>query len=162
MGAVVGDSARLKWVRSQPCCSCGYPGPSEAHHHTDGETDPNRSRKALGGKRGLSQKADDSQTMPLCVKCHGCLHAFRGPFADFDNQRRREWQTEQVRVHSERYELEGQADATPVRKVERVRDVEARIEELVTIYSPGSGNLRLDLKRFARFVSEETRAGRAF
>lgn len=45
----------LAYVRSQPCCSCGAPGPSDPHH---------------SGLRGVGQKADDYSCVPLCRPCH--------------------------------------------------------------------------------------------
>jgi len=50
----------LELVRSRPCCVCSSPAPSDAHHY---------------GRRGVGQKADDWQTVPLCRRCHDGWHA---------------------------------------------------------------------------------------
>jgi hypothetical protein len=55
------NAAYLRWIRQQPCAACHVEGRSEAAH--------------CGG-RGLSQKAADTQAIPLCADCHT-----RGPRA---------------------------------------------------------------------------------
>lgn len=57
----------LNWVREKPCCHCGRPSPSQAHHII-----------GIGGNRGASLKADDSLTIPLCTKCHTTVHQANG------------------------------------------------------------------------------------
>jgi len=53
----------LGFVRRHPCCACGSERWVEAAHT---------------GPRGLGQKSDDLQCVPLCAKCHRiesrCLH----------------------------------------------------------------------------------------
>lgn len=53
----------LAFVRMQPCASCRSTKRIEAHH--------------WGTDRGISQKVDDTRTVPLCRRCHdhahGCL-----------------------------------------------------------------------------------------
>lgn len=53
------DPRFLAWVRLRPCCICGAPGPSEAHHY---------------GPRGAGQKTDDVRTVPLCRLHHDEWH----------------------------------------------------------------------------------------
>lgn len=49
------SASYLAMVRAWPCCGCGRPAPSEAHH---------------AGRRGVGQKASDLLTVPLCRPCH--------------------------------------------------------------------------------------------
>jgi hypothetical protein len=103
------SNAYIQWVRKQPCCVCGMPGPSHAHHHTNGPTfapDSPRPEKSIGVKRGKSQKADDWYTLPVCHKCHRKLHDFAGKFREYNGTQRDVWQDEQVRRHHARYEAE--------------------------------------------------------
>lgn len=80
------DPKWLAWVRTFPCCKCGRPGPSEAHHTTFG--------------RGKGQKAPDRESMPLCLRCHHGLHSVSGEFKGFNQEQLRAWQGEQVeRMH---------------------------------------------------------------
>ena len=48
---------QAEWCRSQACCCCGAPDPSDPHH------EPPRS---VGGK--------DRHTLPMCRKCHRLRH----------------------------------------------------------------------------------------
>ena len=50
----------LTYVQAEPCCGCDAPAPSEAHHE---------------GPRGVSQKASDFLTAPLCWRCHHAVTA---------------------------------------------------------------------------------------
>lgn len=50
----------LKHVRAYPCCNCGAPPPSEAHHWEPGH--------------GMSRKPDDVFCAPLCTGCHRAWH----------------------------------------------------------------------------------------
>lgn len=52
-----------EWVKSQPCCMCGQPGPSNPHHI-----------KGVGGMSGVGLKAPDSMLMPLCYTDHRRMH----------------------------------------------------------------------------------------
>ena len=100
------DARYASWIRQQPCALCLGPGPCHAHHHTEGLTyDPEmeRPRKALGGKRGKSQKADDVFLMPLHLRCHKHVHEFTGPCSDWSQEQRRAWQDGQVKQHRERF-----------------------------------------------------------
>lgn len=54
------SAAHLERVRALPCCVCGRPGPSHAHHH---------------GPRGVGQKTSDYRTVPLCAMHHDEWHA---------------------------------------------------------------------------------------
>ena len=49
----------MRSIKELPCAVCGQPGPSEAHHVRTGH--------------GMSQRAGNYCTVPLCVPCH------RGP-----------------------------------------------------------------------------------
>lgn len=52
-------------VKELPCCVCGAPGPSEAHHILEGRT-PGR-------------KSPDWLMIPLCKDCHtGSLNGIHG------------------------------------------------------------------------------------
>jgi len=53
--------AYLAYVRKHPCCLCGTPGPSEAHHWSH-----------HGGVMGA--KVDDYRTVPLCQEHHRHWH----------------------------------------------------------------------------------------
>lgn len=54
------DGSYLDHVRSKPCCSCGAPPRSHAHH-------------VAGG--GMGAKCSDYLTAPLCATCHSWWHA---------------------------------------------------------------------------------------
>lgn len=71
----------LKRVRALPCCSCGAPPPSQAHHRTGA---------------GMGLRSNDMATMPLCVWCHGAFHSLSGPFKGFDKATRRAWEAEKI------------------------------------------------------------------
>lgn len=51
----------LAFVRARPCCVCGAPGPSEAHHF---------------GRHGMGIKCSDIRTVPLCSALNGCHDTF--------------------------------------------------------------------------------------
>lgn len=51
----------LAYVRKHPCCLCGAPGPTEAHHWSH-----------HGGVMGA--KVDDYRTVPLCQEHHRYWH----------------------------------------------------------------------------------------
>lgn len=55
-------------VKDLPCCVCGKPGPSEAHHCQDrpphGVAHPYNQLPCGGRKSG------DMDTIPLCTECH--------------------------------------------------------------------------------------------
>ncbi len=54
------DEAYLSYVRTLPCCGCGFAGRQNAHHAI--------------GQRYSSAKASDLHTFPLCAPCHTELH----------------------------------------------------------------------------------------
>lgn len=93
------DSAYLAWIRKQPCALhtvrhevvCG---PSHAHHITVG--------------RGLSRKAPDRDTIPLCQRHHRAFHDAAGWFNGWTREERRVWQLASVayyqRIHAEEQE----------------------------------------------------------
>lgn len=54
----------LRWVASLPCSACGSEADVQAHHF-----------KGTGRLSGAALKAPDDWAMPLCVECHGALHA---------------------------------------------------------------------------------------
>jgi len=97
------DGPYLQWLRSAPCAVQPCGARSEAHHPTNGEAE--RHGKSLGGRRGLSQKADDATAFALCAKHHRQFHDARGFCEGWDHRQRRVWQTEQVEHYRERYEL---------------------------------------------------------
>lgn len=50
------DPAYLNFVKQMPCCICGRPGPSDAHHPIC--------------ERWSQEKAPDRDAIPLCKKHH--------------------------------------------------------------------------------------------
>ena len=60
------DPRYLAWVRQLPCALClrnpGMGYQNEAHHLLRGVV------------RGMGQKADDTEVIPLCQDCHHALH----------------------------------------------------------------------------------------
>lgn len=77
----------LAFVRSHPCCVCGKPGPSEAHH--------------FGGKgsHGTGQKCSDAFVSPVDRMCHNDWHTlgtFRDPDDDWEQMTRVEAELIQV------------------------------------------------------------------
>lgn len=78
-----GDPAYLAFVRTRPCCACGAPPPSHAHH------------KTLGG-RGKGQKAPDRETLPFCFSCHDEFHGVRGRFSGATREQRRVFQDDEI------------------------------------------------------------------
>ncbi len=55
------SAAYLAAIRQLPCCACGAPAPSDAHH-----------LKADTGERGAAMKATDRFAVPLCRGPQGC------------------------------------------------------------------------------------------
>lgn len=102
---MAGDPKRLAWIRRQACACCGAPPPSHAHHHTTGLTASGKLARA-GLRRGVGQKADDTETLPLCLKCHGHLHDLRGFFSGYMPGELREWQDRKVAEYQALYEAE--------------------------------------------------------
>lgn len=73
----------MAFVRRDPCCGCGAPGPSDPHHF---------------GSRGVGQKTDDRRTVPLCRKCHDEFHAhgFLGSSSGFASGKSGRVETERL------------------------------------------------------------------
>ncbi len=55
------DREHLERVKALPCIVCGRMGPSDAHHVRVGPD---------GRHYGMGQKADDTETIPLCKLHH--------------------------------------------------------------------------------------------
>lgn len=77
----------LEWVRSLPCNICQAHPPSDAHHVTGA---------------GLSMKASDYHTIPLCHSCHMAFHDLSGHFADWTKERRKQWQLNTATLYFQR------------------------------------------------------------
>lgn len=96
------DPAWLAFIRSLPCCMCLKMPPSEAHH-------------SLAHKPGMSMKATDHETMPLCgpwpFGCHYDLHHLQGRFKGWTKQQRKSW--ERVKVDLYRPRRDEIKDSTP-------------------------------------------------
>lgn len=74
---IYGSKARVRWVKAQPCVSCGAQDGASHNHHTQ--------------NGGTGRKADASTIVPLCPSCHHAHHTgvLRGT---------REWWAEQARL----------------------------------------------------------------
>ena len=55
---IYGSKARVRWVKAQPCVSCGE-GPCQNAHTKNG---------------GMGRKADYDTIVPLCFPCHDEFH----------------------------------------------------------------------------------------
>lgn len=53
----------LDFVRGKHCIGCAHPAPSDPHHWSP--------------TRGISFKAPDYRTVPLCRRCHNHFHQHR-------------------------------------------------------------------------------------
>lgn len=82
------DLAYRRRVAALPCCRCGAPPPSQAHHHTQ--------------HRGVGQRSSDLYAMPLCPPCHEALHGLTGPFRGYTLQRLRDWQSRMAALTADR------------------------------------------------------------
>jgi len=73
------DRAYMARVRELPCCLFGEDclGDVQAHNRTGA---------------GLALKADDTETMPLCVRHHGDLEQSRGVCRSWDKSLKHDWQ----------------------------------------------------------------------
>lgn len=79
---MAGESqAYLEWVRTLWCSMCNAWPPNQAHHLI---------------VPGLTIKAHDHDSMPLCVLCHEQLHKLSGHFKGWDRARLHAWQLEQI------------------------------------------------------------------
>lgn len=87
------DPAYLRWIRSNPCCVCGKTKGVIAHHMVEGDGDD---------RRGLSQKVSDYKTLPFCEapdvagSHHKQFHRRLRDFAGWSNERRREFQSDEI------------------------------------------------------------------
>lgn len=76
------DRNYLSWIRLRVCAVGGdCRGPVCAHHKTGA---------------GMSLKAHDRETIPLCHGHHMALHGLHGKFKGWDKARLRKWQEDQV------------------------------------------------------------------
>lgn len=74
----------MLWVKTLPCSCIGWSrcsGVVEADH---------------AGKRGLGQKCDDRETIPMCSQHHHDRHAFSGLFRSHDAARMRKFLDYQI------------------------------------------------------------------
>lgn len=76
-----GDEAYKAEVAKLPCCACGSTE-VHVHHSTVGH--------------GLSRKAGDRDTFPLCHLDHHDFHTGAGRFVGWTREQRRTWQLEMV------------------------------------------------------------------
>ena len=74
------DPLHLAFIRRQPCCVCGRPGPSHAAHIRCGYPE------AGWRPTGMGEKPDDWRTLPLCAQ-----HHLTGPDAQHRSNERRWW-----------------------------------------------------------------------
>lgn len=56
------DKKYIEFVRSLPCCVCGYPPPTDPHHYQQ------------KGQGGTGTKVSDYQAVPLCHHHHVEYH----------------------------------------------------------------------------------------
>lgn len=74
----VRDPEYMAIVRTLPCAAIGLPG-----HQCDGSIHAHHA-----GYRGVSQKADDNTTIPLCQVAHANWHDCNGCFAGWERDER--------------------------------------------------------------------------
>ena len=86
---IYGSKARVRWVKAQPCVSCGTEGQNHNHHTQSG---------------GMGRKADHTTIVPLCPSCHHEHHTgvLRGT---------REWWADQARLTELRWQRYTQQEA---------------------------------------------------
>jgi len=79
----------LAFIRGLPCAMCNRPPPNHAHH-------------SLAHKPGMSMKAADCETIPLCMLCHESLHNPRvnGPFKGWSGEKRGSWERAKVDLYN--------------------------------------------------------------
>lgn len=62
------DTEHLLIVKTLPCCACGRPGPSEAHHCKD---QPSFDMRDIYTQLPCAgRKSGHKDTIPLCPECH--------------------------------------------------------------------------------------------
>ena len=66
------------WVATLPCSNCGLHDETIVAHHM-------KHRFSPYGGAGMSMKADDWLTMPLCYSCHDRAHNGDGEVLDFQH-----------------------------------------------------------------------------
>ena len=76
----VKDPDYLAFIRRQPCCVCGRPGPSHAAHVRAGYPE------AGWRSTGMGEKPDDRRALPLCASDH-----LNGPTAQHRTNEREWW-----------------------------------------------------------------------
>lgn len=88
--------------QAQPCVMA-----PQFHHAQHGETFAPWARppKALGGKRGKSQRASDWYGLGMCFACHGEFHDLKGKFRDFTNETARVWMDERIAENHRAYAM---------------------------------------------------------
>ena len=67
-----------RWVATLPCSNCGLHDETIVAHHL-------KHRFSPYGGAGMSIKADDWLTMPLCYSCHDRAHNGDGEVLDFQH-----------------------------------------------------------------------------
>lgn len=77
------DFDRLVFIRQLPCAACNAPPPSHAHHF-------------IGKLKGMALKAPDSETLPLCMRCHKNLHEKLDMFRVMDRPALKAWQAAKI------------------------------------------------------------------
>jgi hypothetical protein len=75
------DRAYCAAVRALSCLVCGTHSGVQAHH---------------AGQRGMSQRAHDHSSVPLCLVHHAEWHGASGWCKGWDKTRRREWAAEAI------------------------------------------------------------------
>lgn len=79
-----GDPAYLDFVRTLPCCACGYSRELSHPHH------------AIGRMKGMGAKVHDRLTMPLCWACHRAIHDGKGIFEYMTRSTKNLWQDDAI------------------------------------------------------------------
>lgn len=64
-------------VKSEPCCACGAPPPSDIHHCKDR---PPADLKVYIYFPGYGETSADRDGIPLCRACHDLYHRKKGEF----------------------------------------------------------------------------------
>lgn len=85
------DKEYLARVRLMPCVGARL---SSCEGHG---VDPHHA----GRRPGVAMKAPDASAIPMCRHHHDRFHDAQYPFKDWNKERRREWQDEQIRLTQE-------------------------------------------------------------